>query len=226
MPRPYPVRQAEGEVLWEVPQLAELPPHLRHEKLRLGPQILLYAVAEELRKPPGHGPSVPIREADLFQEVEPGEELLLDAAGEQRGMPRDGRDAEHLEEVEGGAETAGHVGDEEAGAATDDASEIAALDAGLAEEEGDGGGEVGGGGGEDLGAHAAGAADLGGGEAEGAEEVDGDAEVGEGSGNEGRVGGGCGEEVDAKGVEEEELVAEGGGGRGGGIGRQKGKSGG
>lgn len=134
-------------------------------------------------------------------------------------MPRDGGDAEHLEEVEGGAEPAGDVGDEEPRSAVDDAAEVAALDASLAEEEGEDGSKGFGAGGEDLRAHAADAAELAGGETDGAEEVDGGAKVDEGDCGDGGVSGGGGEEVDAKGVEEEELLVEGRRG----LGRQNGK---
>ena len=45
-------------------------------------------------------------------------------------------DAEHLEEVESGAEAGGNVGDEKAGAATDRAAYAGeAVDAGLADKE-------------------------------------------------------------------------------------------
>lgn len=124
-------------------------------------------------------------------------------------MPRDSGDAKHLEEVEGGAEQAGDVRDEETRPAVDDAVEVAALDASLAEEEGEDGSKGFGAGGEDLRAHAADAAELTGGEADGAQEVDGGAKVSEGDGGNGGVGGGGGEEVDAEGVEEEELLVKG-----------------
>ncbi|RWW41812.1 hypothetical protein BHE74_00052679 [Ensete ventricosum] len=85
--------------------------------------------------------------------------LLLDAAGEKQGMLHDWGDAEHLEEVEGGAEatddvgneeTTDDVGNEEARATTSDTVKIATLDVGFAEEEGNDGDVVDEGDGEDL----------------------------------------------------------------------------
>lgn len=67
---------------------------------------------------------------------------------------------EHLEEVEGWAKPAGDGGDEEAWPAVDHVAEVAARDAGLAEEEGDGMGEIGWRRCEDLRAHAGDPADL------------------------------------------------------------------
>lgn len=122
-------------------------------------------------------------------------------------------DAEHLEEVEGGAEPGGDVGDQEPGPPADGAAEPGeAVDGGLADEEGEhrreGAGPAGG---EHLRAHAADAAELGGGEAAGGEEeVSGGAHVGEGGREEEGVGGGGGQQVDADGVEEEDLLLEGG----------------
>lgn len=80
------------------------------KKIHLWPQILLYAVAEELRKPPRHGQRIARGEPDSLQELQPRETLLLHAAGEHRGVPRDWGDTEHMDEVEGGDE----VGDEDA----------------------------------------------------------------------------------------------------------------
>ncbi|RZR90187.1 hypothetical protein BHM03_00018024 [Ensete ventricosum] len=76
--------------------------------------------------------------------------LLLDAAGEKQGVLYDWGDAEHLEEVEGGAEATDDVGNEEARATASDTVKIATLDVGFAEEEGNDGDVVDEGDGEDL----------------------------------------------------------------------------
>lgn len=68
-------------------------------------------------------------------------------------------------------------------------AEVAAADAGLAEEEGDDGREGLGARREDLRAHSGDPAEVEGGEIEGAEEMDGGFEVGERGGDDRRVGG-------------------------------------
>jgi len=67
-----------------------------------------------------------------------------------------------LEEVEGGAEAGLDVAGEEPWAAVDDTAEVGAIDAGLAEEEGEDRDEGRDLGGEDLGAHCDHTADVGG----------------------------------------------------------------
>lgn len=118
------------------------------------------------------------------------------------------RQADALEKVEGGAEALLDAAAEQPGAAADGAAQVGAVNAGLAEEEGDDRGEVGYLEAENLGAHAGDAAEVDGGEVEGGEEVDGGSDVGEGDGDDGRVEGGDAEEVDAVGFKVEHLFLE------------------
>ncbi|KAL6988524.1 hypothetical protein U1Q18_014276 [Sarracenia purpurea var. burkii] len=91
----------------------------------------------------------------------------------------------------------------------DDAAEVGAVDAGLAEEEAEDGDQGGDPTGEDFWAHGDDTAEVGGGEAGGAEEeFDYRPDVGGGGGDDGGVGGEEGEEVDADGVEVEHFLLE------------------
>lgn len=87
------------------------------------------------------------------------------------------RNSEHSEEIKRWPKPAGDVGNQEARAARNDVAEIAAVDAGLPEEESEDGAEGGGAAGrEDLRAHAAHPAEVCGGETKRGEEVDGGTE--------------------------------------------------
>ncbi|KAK3025794.1 hypothetical protein RJ639_041467 [Escallonia herrerae] len=98
---------------------------------------------------------------ELLEVVDPGQELVLDRVGEEVRVLVEERDADRgLQEVEGGAEAGVDGGGEEARAAVEGAAEVTAVEAGLAEEEGEDGEEGDGGGGEEVGAHGGGAADV------------------------------------------------------------------
>lgn len=169
-------------------ELLQVSPHLHHEVIEFRLEILLDAVAEELREPPKHGESVSAREPDFLEVVDSGLELVLDAAGEERGVLVHLGNADALEEVEGGAEAGLDAAGKQSGASIEDAAEIGAVDAGLAEEEGEDGDDFGDSGGEDFGAHANEAAELRGVEADGGEEeMDGGFYVGERGGEDRRV---------------------------------------
>ncbi|TQD87126.1 hypothetical protein C1H46_027266 [Malus baccata] len=188
VPRPNPILQAEREVVRKLPQLLHPPPHLHHEVFEFRLEVLLDAVAEQLREPPEHRQGVAAGEADFFKVVDSGQELVFNAAGEEGGVFVDLGNADALEEVESGAEAGFDAAGEESGAAVDDTAEIGAVDVGFAEEEGEDWDDFGDAGGEDFGAHADEAAELRGGEADGGEEeVDGGFDVGERGGEDGRV---------------------------------------
>lgn len=196
--------EAKREILREFPQFLEVPPHLHGKEVELGLEIGLDAVAEQVREPGHHGPGVAGREPDTFEELDPREQLLLDAAGQQRRVAGGVGDADGSEEVERGAEPGADVGDQQPGSPVDGVAELRAGGyAGLADEEGEDGGGLGEGvvTAEDLGAHGADAAEVREGEARGVEEVDGAADGGEGGGGgeDGWVGCGQLEEVDAEG---------------------------
>ncbi|CAN6716900.1 unnamed protein product [Malus baccata var. baccata] len=195
VPRPNPILQAEREVVRELRQLLHLPPHLHYEVIEFWLEVLLDAVAEQLREPPEHRQHVSAGEADFFEVVDSGQELVFHAAGEEGGVFVNLGNTNALEEVEGGAEAGFDTASEESGPAVDDAAEIGAVDVGFAEEEGEDWGDVGDSGGEDFGAHADEAAEFWGGEADGGEEE--------------------GEEVEADGVEVEDFFLEVGVGGGG-----------
>lgn len=99
MSRPNPILQAEREVVRKLLELLQLPTHLHHEVIEFGLQIVLNAVAEELREPAKHGQGVSAGKPDFFEVVDPGLELVLDAAGEQGGVLVDLGYADGLEEV-------------------------------------------------------------------------------------------------------------------------------
>lgn len=183
----YPVLKAERKVLRKLLQLLQIPPHFDDEVVEFGLEILLHAVAEELRKPAEHRQRIPLRKPDPLEVFDPRDELLLDAGGEEVGVFVDLGDSDALEEVERGAEPVLDAAGEQSRPSVDHAAQIGAVDAGLPDQEGEDRDDVGNPRRQDLRAHSDNAAELDGREPDGGDEIDGGFDVGEREGEDRRV---------------------------------------
>ncbi|KAJ1443647.1 hypothetical protein SESBI_00235 [Sesbania bispinosa] len=193
MPWHNPLLQTEPKVLRKLLQLLQLPLHLLHQIREFRPQIVLHIVPKNRRQPRTSVHRLLVRETNILKEPHPHAQLLHARVQQVRvpvRWPVQVANPDAPEELERGTEAEVSVGEEEFGAAEDEAAGLVGGGAEVAGEEVEDRGDVGGvdRGGEEVGTVLGQAGDVGVGEGMGFEEVEGYEDVVDGVGEREVVG--------------------------------------
>lgn len=192
----------------ELPQLLQIPPHFHHKVIEFGLEIMLDAVAKQLRESPKHGQRVSVRKPDSFQVFDSGYELFFNATRQQIGVLAHLRYANALEEVQGGAEAILHAASKQSRSSVYDPFKLRPVNTSLPNEKGENRDDVRDPRGENFGTHTDNSPELDRREAHGSEKLNGGFDIRKRSGNYRRVVVDEGEEVDANGVKVEHFLLE------------------
>lgn len=213
MPRLYPLLQAEGEVLREVPQLLQPPPHLHTEVVELWLEVIHDAEGEQGRAPPDHPNRLSPREPEALQVLELRDQRVLHTGHQQDrvlvGQGMEVPEAKPLEVKQSRPELVSDARDQQPRTLVDGPPEVMVGDAEVPGQEAEDGAEVGFDvGGEEIGAHAEDPGQVLLVDALGLEEGDDGVDGVEGGAAEGRVEGEGSARVDTHDLEAEDLLLE------------------